>query len=83
MFYKVTGKIKRRVVADGLHIENEALVDRVAFAKTPEAAADRALGDAVAEAGYTDGEWVGEPEAVEIPEDQAMRLVGAPVLPGF
>lgn len=77
MIYQVTGEAKRWL--DG---HTKEFVTRVQ-AGTPEQAADIALSRRLYNWGWPDGEWAEEPTVELIPEDQAMRLIGAPMLPGM
>lgn len=85
-YYNVQGQFIGHVLdRNGEQVaKRNGVVNLNVIAGSPEIAADMALWDvAYKEYACDDYEWRGEPEVTELPEDQAMAAMGAPMLPGM
>lgn len=86
-WYRVVGEFRGKIYAnDGETVKTQepTKIDHTVSAKDEEDAKGRALWDiAWLEYALDDYDYVAEPEVTEVPQDQAMRLMGASTLPGL
>ena len=74
MLYRVNGRAR-----EARRVRRLAMVAVTVEADSPGQAARLALAGAF----DVGGTWVEEPEVSEVPTDQVMRAIGAPMLPGL